>query len=92
MRAILENMIGPDYVLCYTPRFLGILGERMTFLKFTGEQATTLLISVVALLRFWKFSEKRLNIHFAQPAISMSHNACLKKSNSEIDNFWKHVQ
>ena len=78
MRAILENMIGPDYVLCYTPRFLGILGERMTFLKFTGEQATTLLISVVALLRFWKFSEKRLNIHFQCHILLASKNQILR--------------
>ena len=58
MRAIIENMIGPDYVLCHTPRVLRIIGERMIFLKLTSKGAMALLISVVAFLWLWKFSGK----------------------------------
>ena len=45
MRAIIENKISPDYVLCCIPRVLEILGEKVENLEFT---AAAPLIPVVA--------------------------------------------
>ena len=33
MRAIIENMILPDYVLCYLPRVLELFGEKIGSLE-----------------------------------------------------------
>ena len=91
MRAIIENMIGPDYVLCHTPRVLRIIGERMIFLKLTSKGAMALLISVVAFLWLWKIREKIEHSFCTTSNFNVTY--CLpQKSNSEIDNFWKHVQ
>ena len=34
MRAIIENMILPDYVLCYVPQVLGNFGKQLNILEF----------------------------------------------------------
>ena len=36
MRAIIENMISPDYVLCFIPQFWKILGKKVKNLEFTA--------------------------------------------------------
>ena len=36
MRAIIENKISPDYVLCCIPRVLEILGKKVENLEFTA--------------------------------------------------------
>ena len=37
MRAIIENMILPDHVLCYIPQVLETFGEKLKSLEFWGE-------------------------------------------------------
>ena len=55
MRAIIENKISPDYVLCCIPRVLEILGEKVENLEFT---AAAPLIHAVAPLWVRKISGK----------------------------------
>ena len=44
MWAIIENLISPDYVLCYIPRVFEILGIEMKILEYISNY----LISVAA--------------------------------------------
>ena len=54
MRAIIENMISPDYVLCFIPQFWKILGKKVKNWEFT---AAAPLIPVAALCGFGNFRE-----------------------------------
>ena len=64
MRAIIENMIVPDYVLCYIPQAMAIPGKKMEILGLTSKEAAAPLMSVAAPLWFWKFREKIQNFGF----------------------------
>ena len=46
MWAIIENLISPDYVLCYIPRVFEILGKKLKILEFISNEAVAPLISV----------------------------------------------
>ena len=48
MRAIIENMISPDYVLCHIPQAMAILGKKMEVLELTSKEAVAPLMSVAA--------------------------------------------
>ena len=58
MRAIIENMISPNYVLCYIPRAMAI-HRKMEILEFDSKEAAAPLMSLAAPLLFWKFREKK---------------------------------
>ena len=47
----------PDYVLCYMPRAMAILGKN----EFTSKEAVAPLMSLAAPLWFWKFWNKILD-------------------------------
>ena len=57
MRAMIEKMISPDYVLCYVPRALDLLREKMKILKLASKEVGVPVISVAAPLWCSKFSE-----------------------------------
>ena len=56
MRAIIKNMISPDYVLCYKPDPWEFSGKHWSFWNFSGK-SRAFLIFLAAPLRFSKFSE-----------------------------------
>ena len=58
MRAIIENMISPDYIFCYIPQALEIL-EKMKAFELASKEAAAPLMSVVAPLWFWKRKRKK---------------------------------
>ena len=64
LRAIIENMISTDYVLCYSPRAIAIIGKKMEILEFSSKEAAAPLMSVAAPLWFLKFREKIENFGF----------------------------
>ena len=54
MRAKIETMISPDYVLFYIPRAMAI-HRKMEILEFDSKEAAAPLMSLAAPLLFWKF-------------------------------------
>ena len=64
MRAIIENMISQDYVLCYIPGDLDIPEDKMKISNFIGKEVAIPLIFVVAPLWFENFRGKNKKIVF----------------------------
>ena len=74
MRAIIENMISTDYVLCYSPRAIAIIGKKMEILEFTSKEAAAPLMSVAAPLWLWKFQKKIQNFGFFLQILKIMEN------------------
>ena len=55
MRAIIENMISQDYVLCYIPGAFDIPGYKIKISKLTGKEVVIPLIFMVTPLWFENF-------------------------------------
>ena len=59
LRAKIENMISPDFVLCYIPPAMAILGKKWKFWNLLcRKEAAAPLMSVAALCGFRNFEKK----------------------------------